>query len=98
MTFTKMPRGRVRARGSDHGIPLDVSRRIAQQGRRLDEHRSRIEYVERGLDDGATEIVQLASRLAAVERRLVELQVAADHASATKRPAAPGSGRSAVPD
>lgn len=89
MSFTNIARGRVRRRGPDNPAPVDVSRRLTQHLRRLDEHRSRIEYVERAVDDVATEFVQLSSRLAAVERRLVELQVAA-HASSTASGAVPG--------
>lgn len=80
MTFTNIARGRIRARDSQDVVPVDVSRRLTQHLRRLDEHRSRIEYVERSADDVATEIGQLSSRLAAVERRLIELQVAAGSA------------------
>ncbi|MGH3357706.1 MAG: hypothetical protein ACRDO7_02805 [Nocardioidaceae bacterium] len=76
MTFTNMARGKIRARGAHDCVPVDVSRRLTQHLRRLDEHRSRIEYVERTADDVATEVGQLSSRLAAVERRLIELQVA----------------------
>lgn len=107
MTFTNMARGRVRARGSHDVVAVDVSRRLTQHLRRLDEHRSRIEYVERSVDDFATEVVQLSSRLAAVERRLIELQVAADRvpdpaqpaspdATAGPRPAASGGGHESV--
>lgn len=76
MTFADLARGTVRVRRAQDGVPVDVTRRLTQHLRRLDEHRGRIEYVERTVDDLATELGYLSSRLAAVERRLVELHVA----------------------
>ncbi|UPK74705.1 hypothetical protein MU582_20065 [Nocardioidaceae bacterium SCSIO 66511] len=66
----------TRRRSPDHTV--ETERRLTKHLRRLDEHRNRIEYVEGVVDDTTTDLGQLAGRLAALERRLVELQVAAD--------------------
>lgn len=65
----------TRRRGTDCA-PEDVNRRLTQHLRRLDEHRNRIDLTERMVDDMATELGDIAGRMAALERRLVELHVA----------------------